>query len=341
MCCVVAALLGQIPLFAEYFFARGVVRIVNALLNLITNYIPVSFYVVTVWLLVLGGVSYVVYLIFLLAKKKFKIAGLWIYRLVFAASCVLLSFLVLYSPLYNRNTVYGALGLNIKSVTQDEVYTAAEYFIDRLNSVSENIERDGEGNIKPPYSFSYTNILLNDEYNKINGGYFALYTVKAKQVTGEFMSYMGITGIYFPFYAEANVNINIPSYELPVVMAHEMAHAKGVAQENQANVTAYVICVRSDDIYLNYSGLMRVVANLVNNFSRDEYKALVSKIDGAVMTEYSNASAHYDKYEGWIDEVSSFFNDLFLKSNGVSGGTKSYSQTTKSIVALYYSLLTQ
>ena len=44
-----------------------------------------------------------------------------------------------------------------------------------------------------------------------------------------YTSYLGITGIYFPFYAEANVNVNIPVNELPTTMAHEMAHAKGVS----------------------------------------------------------------------------------------------------------------
>ena len=38
------------------------------------------------------------------------------------------------------------------------------------------------------------------------------------------------------------------------------------------------------------------------------------------------------------DRISSFFNDLFLKANGVQAGTGSYGQTTGSLVALYQSL---
>ena len=47
---------------------------------------------------------------------------------------------------------------------------------------------------------------------------------------------------------------------------------------------------------------------------------------------------HYEKYEGVIDKISSWFNNLFLKANGVPGGIKNYSETTSSLVALYEQL---
>ena len=61
-------------------------------------------------------------------------------------------------------------------------------------------------------------------------------------------------------------------------------------------------------------------------------------MDEQVRQEYRNAGEHYKRYEGLIDRISSFFNDLFLKANGVQAGTGSYGQTTGSLVALYQSL---
>ena len=152
------------------------------------------------------------------------------------------------------------------------------------------------------------------------------------------MSYLGITGIYFPFTGEANVNVNIPAYEIPVTMAHEMAHAKGVARENEANVAAYVLCITAEDPYLQYSGLMNAAAVMLNSLPEEEYEELRSRLAPEILREYSNAGAHYAQYDGWAEAVSSFFNDLFLKSNGVAGGTRSYGRTAESLVALYVRL---
>lgn len=331
-------LLANIPIFAEYLFARGITRFFSALINCITNTVALSLYEIAAVLLVCGGICFAVCEIVFLVRKNFHTAAVWLYRLFIAVLGFLIAFGVLYAPLYNRQSVNDALGLDVQSVSEEEVCSAAEYFISVLNDISDSFERDDNGNITTEYSFDKVANLINSEYDGINSSYFAFYNVNPKQVVlSDAMSYLGITGIYFPFFAEANVNANILSYELPVIMAHEMAHAKGVASETEANVTAYVICIRSENLYLKYSGLMHAVANLVNN-SGDNFYALRSKISAEVLTEYANASANYAQYESWLDSVSSFFNNLFLKANGVSSGTKSYGETTQSLVAFYYSL---
>lgn len=331
--------LGEIPALAEYFFARGVTRFLSGCLNLITNYISFSFYELTAVLLIVGGVALAVGLVFLLCKRQWKRLSLWLYRLALAALCVLLAFGVLYAPLYSRGSVLPALGLSDTEISREKLYAAAEFYVERLNRTSEQLERDEEGNVIPTSTFSELSARINEEYGKLQTGYFAEFEVRAKEVALSVpMSYLGITGIYFPFYAEANVNVNIPPYELPVTMAHEIAHAKGVSQEGEANVAAYVLCIRADDAYLNYSGLMRAVASLLNSLPQEEYEVLYDSLSEEVKREYRNANAHYAKYEGAIDAVSSFFNDIFLKANGVAGGTRSYSQTAASLVSLYEQL---
>ena len=117
-----------------------------------------------------------------------------------------------------------------------------------------------------------------------------------------------------------------------------MAHAKGLSKENEANVVSYTLCIRSDDLYLNYSGLMRAAANLLNSLSKEDSQTLRKRLAPEILQEYRNENEHYAKYEGWVDRISSFFNDLFLKANGVPSGTRSYSETTRSLVALYEQL---
>ena len=79
---------------------------------------------------------------------------------------------------------------------------------------------------------------------------------------------------------------------------------------------------------------------MINALPEEEYREVYGLLSEEVKREYRNANEHYDKYEGIIDTLSSFFNDLFLKANGVQGGTRSYSDTVGSLVSLWEQLNT-
>lgn len=332
--CGLLYLFAQDAFLAEYVFARGIVRAINAVLGFLTNGVPVSFYEWTAVLLILGFFALLVRWICLAAKKKgSRIAG-DLYRVWIFLLCVLLSFTVLYAPLYSREGAEDALGISASDPDTEEVYAAAEYYIGRLNALSAEVERDGDGLFVSSLSFSETAERINAAYDGY-GSYFAgRYVTPKKVVLSEAMSYLGITGIYFPFYAESNVNTCVPSYTLPVTMAHEIAHAKGVSRENEANICAYAVCIRSGDADLAYSGCMAAASVLLNALPPAERTALKSTLNGEILAEYAAASAHYSRYEGWISDVSTFFNDLFLKANGVSSGTGSYGETAAALTAL-------
>lgn len=100
-------------------------------------------------------------------------------------------------------------------------------------------------------------------------------------------------------------------------------------------MTAYVLCIRSQDSYLKYSGLMSAVSVTLNALGEEEFEKLYAQLLPEVRQEYRNANEHYKKYEGIVDEISGFFNDLFLKANGIQDGTRSYGRTTQSLVELY------
>ena len=331
----VLCLLADIPVFCEYLFARGVTRWLSGLLGLISNAVPVSLYEIAALLLVFGAVFLLVQLAVLLRQRRFARLREVLCRLLAAGLGVLLAFGALYAPLYGRKTVFDALDLSETQVTREGVRAAAGYYIEALNALSARMRRDEDGNVIAAHSLAELSDLLNAEYGRQGGGYFSPYFVRVKGVALSVpMSYLGITGIYMPFFAEANVNVNIPAYSLPVTMAHEMAHAKGVAQEGQANIVAYALCLRSEEAALRYSGLMSAAAALLNALPQEEFEALYGQLSPAVRREYANASAHYQKYEGLIDSISSFFNDLFLKANGVPGGIESYGSTVRALVSL-------
>ena len=332
--------LADVPYIAEYWFARGLTRWLSGLIGAITNVFPFSFYEYAAVALIAAALLAIVGFSFLLAWREYARCKRWLYRLALAGLAVALAFGVLYAPLYARAPAAEALGLSDeRPITEEDVFAAAEYFVEELNALSAQMARDEQGNILPALSFSQTADCLNELYATVGGGYFASYEVRPKPVALSVpMTYLGISGIYLPFFAEANINTNIPAYQLPVTMAHEMAHAKGVSQESEANLCAYVLCVRAEENDIRYAGLMSVTASLLNSLSQAPYDVLYDRLDPAVKREYRNAREHFDRYDGWLDTLSTFFNDLFLKANGISSGTRSYGETARGLVALYRSL---
>lgn len=338
LCGLAAALLyllAGIPVFAEHLFARGVTRVLSAALTVLSNAVPFSLYECgAAALAVVLSVS-AVRLVLALCRRRFARAGSLAYRLCLFALALLIAFGALYAPLYERAPAAEALGIPAADVTQQTVYAAAEYFAEELSAVSEQLPRGEDGRIEAPLTFAQTAQALNAAYASF-GNYFSGQAVRPKAVALSVpMSYLGITGIYIPFFGEASVNVNIPVYQLPQTMAHEMAHAKGVSREDEANVVSYYVCLTSEEAYLRYSALMPVTATLLNALPRAEREQLRDRLPAAVLADYAAASEHYARYEGAIDRISSFFNDLFLKANGVSSGTASYGETVAALVGMY------
>ena len=138
---------------------------------------------------------------------------------------------------------------------------------------------------------------LNDRYP----GLFAVGFSDPKPVlASRAMSLMGITGVYFPYTAEANVSCDWPRLSIPATMGHELAHRAGFMREDEANYIGYLACAASDDPLARYSGY--TVAG-----------------DRAALADMAAG------YRGPLQDLGDAVNDGYLKANGQRAGTASYS----------------
>lgn len=165
---------------------------------------------------------------------------------------------------------------------------------------------------------------------------------KAKIIlSSKLLSYTNITGIYSPFTAEANININQPKTSLPFTILHEMAHQRGYANESEANFLSYVACINNKDEFVKYSGYfmaLKYTATALSKVDYENFKALSKEIDNDVLVDLKDYQNFWAKYEGKTSKASDNINDIYLKSNKVKEGTKSYSKIVD-LLLLYYYLL--
>lgn len=336
-CLLLIVILANIEITAEYVFARGLTRAINFLLSKTMGVLPFSLYEFAAVLLILCGIVLVAFIIVLLCKKQFKRALTYIFRIAVCALSTVLFFFVTYGALYHRQTLAHALDFRKTTVTEENLYAATDAYIDTLLAADRQLNRYENGDIIIPHSFETLGEMIGAELDKYVGKYLNPFGINPKKVLmSDVMSYLMITGIYFPFTAEANINTNASSFELAHIMAHEMAHARGVARENEANLLAYYALLKSEDAYLRYSASMLASLNLlsaVRKTNEEQYQFLRARLPDTVNRELQNDTARYANFDSFIGDISRFFNHLFLKSNGISGGTKSYGETTEYLVA--------
>lgn len=213
---------------------------------------------------------------------------------------------------------------------KDFVVRLAEEFFADFNEVARAMKRDGDGRTVSPYTISELSSIFTEEYKRLESDYFSEYTPKAKAIISKnIMSHMQITGVFFAPFGEANVNPLTPTASMPVTMAHELAHAKGVMREDDANLVAYWVTITSDDPYLRYSGYRACYSymfNIVSYFDSDKANELFANIDASIKREWTLTSEFWSQYT-LLDDISDWFNNLYLKLQGQKEGTDSYTES--------------
>ncbi len=144
---------------------------------------------------------------------------------------------------------------------------------------------------------------------------------------GNMMQYMGVQGYYNPFTGEAQVNANLPKFMLPFVIMHEMAHQYGVGAEDDANLLAYVLSMKSNDNGLRYSASFNIwlythsMLRQRDTVAANEIKAMLNPI---TLGHIDTLRALRRKYRGDFSKYSGRAYDSYLKLNNQKDGIESY-----------------
>ncbi len=248
-----------------------------------------------------------------------------------------------FSAGYNTSPLASRLGLSREKVSAEELYDTADKLLYQLNEDEKEIDFIYGGASVMPYDVSELNKKLNQAYKKVceKYGFISDFRTNVKQVAlSEPWTYTHIAGVYTFFTGEANINMNFPDYTLPYTAAHEMAHQRGIAREDEANFVAFLVCAESDDPYIRYSGYVNVfeyVASALNKADPKMYSSLYySSVPENLKNEMKSYNAFFEKYkENTVAKVSGKINNGYLQSQGVREGSRSYNLVVDLAVAYY------
>ena len=315
-------------------FSSGVL----GFLSKITSPFPFALWEVLVLLLVLWAIYTLVQ-----CFRKHRGFVCWLSGVLLGFCAGLMIFVAIWGLGHFGPSVGERIGLETRPYTTQELYDAAAYYAGEANTYAAQVSRDADG-VADFQSFS----TLAAEAPRACQALPALWgsdeevsTARVKRLTAwQLYSYAGVTGIFVPFTGESSVNPDTFVVSLPFTMCHEVAHRLGFPAEDDANFCAYLACSASDSIEFRYSGAYSAFVycyNALYAVDRELAAEIWNMASEQLQADCRAANAHYEPYEGTVQDAAQKVNDTYLKAFDQEEGVQSYGAVADYLIAWYLS----
>ena len=245
---------------------------------------------------------------------------------------------------YHAGPLSDDIRLDVGQYTVSELAEAAEYYRDKANILSEQVQRDANGRAKFSDFDTLAETAGNGFQTLVHENHYPVFagsTLPVKKLGwADMYTSMGITGVTFGMTGEAAVNPQIPQVLLPFTMAHEMAHRMCIASERDANFAAFLACSVHPDVEFEYSAYFMAFRYCYNalasvkTVSAAEYTASLREGIGDLLRRDVNAYANFfeKNQDAAATELANTANDTYLKTSGEKSGIKSYNEVCDLLV---------
>ena len=321
------------------FLCKALVRPWHAFAGRLFSAVPFS---VTEWVilfLVALGVTLLVLLIVWLIRRRWAKAYRTGMTILSVSAAMFALFCLWWGVLYYSDSFTEQAGLERRDISVQELETVTRYFAEQASSAGERVERGEDGVFRADKSDIFRRSA--DIYGGAEQVFpcLAAPAVRAKPVLlSRLLSYIRYTGFFFPYTAEANLNADSPACLLPSTIAHELAHLRGVAREDEANFCAVVACMESGDEDYRYSGALLAyiyLGNALYSADYDAWREVYSTLSENVRADLRANNDYWARFETPAADVSEKVYESFLQTYGDDRGMQSYGACVD-LLTVYY-----
>lgn len=347
-------LLCALGVLGAYFLLRGNRMLMNGFNNYVTAPLrkalgslcyrtEVSVMEVLAVLSVLFCVGYVVWSAAAVLRAKGRRAGR-LYSAALGAACigctVYCGFCLLWGVNYWTDGFQDISGIYAEPVSREDLLSVTEYFAEKVSETADTVSRDEKGLFAVPREEILASAhTVYDPLEKVfpqlafeDPGVKAMYFSR-------FMSVINFTGVYCSFTGESNVNVHSPACMLPSTVAHELAHQRGIASEQECNFLAVLASTTSGQPAYEYSGWLMGYIYLGNALYRvdpDTYWEIRNALPETAQLDLLYNNAYWDQFDDTVArKVSDKVYDGMLKAYGDEDGIQSYG-TVVDLLTVYY-----
>lgn len=327
------------PSLVERFYTNGIYPPVSRVLRYLLGWIPFSVGDIIYAGLVFWLLSKLVRAIRMALRREFSWAGFF-YGLRYALHFLLIvyiSFNLLWGLNYNQPGIAGKLNLRMEKYSAADLKELNALLVDKVNRSKQVLLAKNDGYPSKAELFGR----VNKAYAQVQEHYpfLAYQPMSLKPSIWSWLgNYMGFTGYYNPFTAEAQVNTLVPKFLQPYTTSHEVAHQLGYAKEREANFVGYLAASASTDTLLHYSVYLDLFMYSNRNlFDTDSAaaKQFRKQLIPAVQSDLKEWRNFYLRHRNPIEPVWRWVYGVYLRRNQQPQGVLSYDEVTGFLIAFY------
>lgn len=264
----------------------------------------------------------------------------WLSGVALFLSVMVFLFVGLWGVNHYAPSVSEHVGLTVTGYTKAQLTDATAYMAAQAGALADQVPRTEAGDMATDFSAMAKSApsgyeALGKEYDFFQVD--SLPRVK-KLLVPDLFNYTGTTGIFVPFTGESCVNPDTYAASLPFTMCHELAHRLTIAAEDEANFAAFLASTAHADVAFRYSGWYSAFVYCYNALYEADQAAATEIWDTMSETlraDCRRANAHYEPYEGTVQDVAQQVNDAYLKAFDEEAGVQSYGKVADLLIAWY------
>lgn len=345
------AWVAQSPARVEQWFVEGIGPWVQRIPLIVSARVPFSLAEWLEGIAIVVALGWIAQLVVRFWRGRGRRLGLAVeagVTLWVAAAAIGLLFYLSWGLAYARPPVDERLGWveageSLRPIGTDELVVLGDLLVDHVNDLYVDLHHwpDGYRETRAPNGLGAADAAIDRGYERMTAdigldpGVARSRGPTKPLLSSTVFSYLGIGGFYFPFTADANINALAPDWQQPHTMAHEKAHQRFVASENEANFYGFLACIYSDDPFVRYSGWLfaqRQVLSALQDVDPWAFYKVIERRNPGVQRDVLFARAFWSQYDGPASVLGNAVNDRYLRLNGVEGGTHSYSRSLELVV---------
>ena len=318
-----------------------VIQPVHHFLAAATDHVPFS--VAEVLILTAGTalLALSLHTLWRLIFRKGRLVSLGKYLLTVGSTglAVYAGFCLLWGVYYYGDDFMERSGFETREISVEELEKVTVWFAELANRYSAEVPRNSEGICASDRTAVLEKSRTLYQTAEQACPELAGPAVRAKPFFfSKLLSLTDFTGFFFPFTAEANVNTDSPVSEFAATVAHELAHQRGVAKEQEANFCAvYASLLDGDPDYCYSASLMAYtyLGNALYSADPGAWEMIRQGLDENVLRDLEATRRYWQKYETPVQTVSNTVYEGFLYSYDQTLGLKSYGACVDLLVCYY------
>lgn len=336
------------PHLVETFYSRGLYPRILRVVSLPANLSGFSVAEMLLLFLLAGlaaSAAWQVRVLILRRRKPLDLLTSSLSSLFWFSAVAAALFMLVYGLNYQRPPLAESLRLEKREPDLQELETISRVIVEGVNRnyAESGAVSSGEYGSGLPLTRAQLFAVLEESFaaetlTRDLGAGVARVTPKHVYFSGV-MSSLGVSGIYSPFTGEPNYNAVLPESDLPFTAAHEMAHRRGFARESEASFVAFLVCTKSSNAYVRYSGYLnalRVLA-VLRLRAPERHTEVAALLAEGPRADLRASALFWQRHAGALSRLTRRVNNAYLKANRVRSGVRNYGEVVSLIFGYYLS----